>query len=148
MSLDRFLGAQALMYDQAFGELVAGKKQGHWMWFVFPQLRGLGSSSMAQLFGLEAGEALEYLKHPVLRPRLLECVLVLETLNCDRLLALLGGIDFVKLRSSLTLFEWAALTAWNANPFESVLDGIGQEPSDAIAGRSRCPTTLRRLASE
>jgi uncharacterized protein (DUF1810 family) len=144
VSLDRFVGAQALMYDQAFDELVRGKKQGHWMWFVFPQLRGLGVSPMSQLFGLTPDEAYEWLQHPDLRPRLLECAYVLETLHKGRLLMVFDG-DLVKLRSSLTLFEWAALSSWQCNPFESLLDSLAGEPTDAIGTRSRCPSTLRML---
>lgn len=96
-------------YGRALGELRAGRKTSHWMWFVFPQVAGLGRSATAQRFALDGlGAARDYLAHPVLGPRLRECaeaLLALEVLDAD---AVLGGIDAVKLRSSLTLFARAA----------------------------------------
>ncbi len=108
--LERFVGAQdGGVYEQALRELRAGAKRGHWMWFVFPQVAGLGRSSTAQhyaLAGLE--EARAYLAHPVLGPRLVECSQALLELSGRDPVRVLGSVDAVKLRSSMTLFEAAA----------------------------------------
>ena len=108
--LERFVGAQdGGVYEQALRELRAGAKRGHWMWFVFPQVAGLGRSSTAQhyaLSGLE--EARAYLAHPVLGPRLVECAQALLELSGRDPVRVLGSVDAVKLRSSMTLFEVAA----------------------------------------
>jgi uncharacterized protein (DUF1810 family) len=106
--LERFVEAQARTYDQALAELRAGHKQSHWMWFVFPQLRGLGRSETSRFYGL-AGleEARAYLEHPVLGSRLraaFEAVVAAP----GAAEAILGPIDAVKLRSSATLFLRAA----------------------------------------
>ncbi|MBL8552693.1 MAG: DUF1810 domain-containing protein [Phenylobacterium sp.] len=109
--LERFVDAQDAdgVYDRALAELKAGRKQSHWMWFVFPQLRGLGMSHMAQRYGL-AGlpEAAAYLGDPVLGPRYRACVAALnrhEGLSANEIM---GTPDDLKLRSSLTLFALAA----------------------------------------
>ena len=108
--LERFVRAQdGGVYEQALRELRAGAKRGHWMWFVFPQVAGLGRSSTAQhyaLAGLE--EARAYLAHPVLGPRLVECAQALLELSGRDPVRVLGSVDAVKLRSSMTLFEAAA----------------------------------------
>jgi Uncharacterized conserved protein len=106
--LSRFVEAQAGTYDRALAELRAGRKTGHWMWFVFPQVAGLGRSPTAQHYaisGLE--EARAYLAHPVLGPRLVECAQALLDLPGDDAVAVLGPVDAVKLRSSMTLFAHA-----------------------------------------
>lgn len=105
MSLDRFVEAQATAYEGALGELRRGSKHGHWIWFVFPQLAGLGRSATAQHFGLSGREeAVEYLAHPVLGPRLRECAHALTDLDVADPVAVLGPVDALKLRSSMTLF--------------------------------------------
>jgi len=107
--LRRFVDAQAHTYDQALAELRAGEKRTHWMWFVFPQIAGLGHSGMAQRFamsGLE--EARAYVAHPTLGRRLVESARALtdlDTADADRVL---GPVDAQKLRSSMTLFAHAA----------------------------------------
>ena len=107
--LRRFVDAQAHTYDQALAELRAGEKRTHWMWFVFPQIAGLGHSGMAQRFaisGLE--EARAYVAHPTLGRRLVESARALtdlDTADADRVL---GPVDAQKLRSSMTLFARAA----------------------------------------
>jgi uncharacterized protein (DUF1810 family) len=110
VDLERFVRAQdGGVYDGALRELRAGAKRGHWMWFVFPQVAGLGRSSTAQhyaLAGLE--EARAYLAHPVLGPRLVECAQALLELSGRDPVRVLGSVDAVKLRSSMTLFEAAA----------------------------------------
>lgn len=103
--LDRFVSAQQRDYQQALSELRRGRKESHWMWYVFPQLRGLGHSQYALRYGIATlDEARAYLAHPVLGPRLLECVGALLSLpGCDPV-AVLGSVDALKLRSCLTLF--------------------------------------------
>jgi uncharacterized protein (DUF1810 family) len=103
--LNRFVDAQRPVFDRALQELLAGRKTTHWIWFVFPQLRGLGNSDMAERFGLSgAGEAAAYLRHPVLGPRLIESVAALQQHRHKSALEILGHPDDLKLRSCLTLF--------------------------------------------
>lgn len=123
--LQRFVDAQnsGRSYDRALDELRAGRKQGHWMWFVLPQVAGLGHSTMAQTYALSGvGEARAYLAHPVLGPRLRECVEALAHLQGVEAVQVLGGIDAMKLRSSMTLFETAATDERDVTLFGSVLD--------------------------
>ena len=108
-NLQRFVTAQDPVYAQVTAELRAGRKRTHWMWFVFPQISGLGSSAMAQRYALASlSEARAYLAHPVLGPRLRDCVgLVLKVEGRDAH-AIFGAPDDIKFRSSLTLFARAA----------------------------------------
>lgn len=109
-NLERFVEAQEPMFSQIRAELKAGTKRGHWMWFVFPQLRGLGRSSKAQFYGLEsAAEALAYWRHPVLGPRLKSCVEWILAAPVGRTAHdIFGDPDDLKLRSCLTLFQHVA----------------------------------------
>jgi len=108
-SLQRFLDAQAPVYDEVRAELRAGRKQSHWMWFIFPQLRGLGHSGMAQHYGIAGrAEALAYVQHPVLGARLQECMALLLAQRDLSAEDILGGIDALKLRSCATLFAEVA----------------------------------------
>jgi uncharacterized protein (DUF1810 family) len=105
--LERFVAAQddGGTYDRALAELRAGRKTTHWMWFVFPQLDGLGRSPTARTYAIRSlAEARAYLDHPVLGPRLRECAGALLALTTDEPEAVMGGIDAMKLRSSATLF--------------------------------------------
>ncbi|WP_347057417.1 DUF1810 domain-containing protein [Blastococcus sp. HT6-30] len=107
--LRRFVDAQAHTYDQALAELRAGEKRTHWMWFVFPQIAGLGRSGMAQRFALSGlAEARAYLAHPVLGRRLVECARALTALDTEDPVRVMGSVDAQKLRSSMTLFAHAA----------------------------------------
>ncbi|MGN6444137.1 DUF1810 domain-containing protein [Amnibacterium sp.] len=109
--LDRFRTAQDAhgTYPTALAELRAGRKRTHWMWFVFPQLAGLGRSTTAMYFAIGSlDEARAYLADPVLGPRLVESALAAADAPADSVEALLGGIDAIKLRSSMTLFAHAA----------------------------------------
>jgi uncharacterized protein (DUF1810 family) len=104
-SLQRFLDAQAPVHPQVQAELSAGRKQTHWMWFVFPQLRGLGHSSMAQRYGIASrGEALAYARHPVLGARLRANLRLLLAHPALRAEDMLDEIDALKLHSCATLF--------------------------------------------
>jgi uncharacterized protein (DUF1810 family) len=110
MSLQRFVDAQdeGDTYQRALSELRAGRKTGHWMWFVFPQIAGLGRSPTAQHYALDSlAEARAYLEHPVLGPRLTESARALTELSGLGAEEVLGGIDAMKLRSSMTLFARA-----------------------------------------
>lgn len=107
--LQRFLDAQEPLYDRVVQELKNGAKRSHWMWFIFPQLRGLGWSEMAQLYAIrDLDEARAYLAHPILGGRLLECCRLLNELQGKTVSEILGHPDNLKLRSSLTLFHLAA----------------------------------------
>jgi len=106
--LERFLEAQADSYATALAEVRRGAKCSHWMWFVFPQIAGLGSSAMARRYAIQSlDEARAYLAHPVLGARLREVTGALQDLPLGAPEAVFGVIDAVKLRSSLTLFEAA-----------------------------------------
>ncbi|WP_412168073.1 DUF1810 domain-containing protein [Curtobacterium flaccumfaciens pv. flaccumfaciens] len=118
--LDRFVRAQQGVYDVALDELRRGRKSSHWMWFVFPQLAGLGRSATAVRFAITGvDEASAYLAHPVLGPRLRTAADVAHDAPARSADALLGGIDAAKLRSSMTLF---ARVASDPRPFVAVLD--------------------------
>jgi uncharacterized protein (DUF1810 family) len=107
--LERFVFAQDPAWDHVLEELRDGAKRTHWMWFVFPQLRGLGRSDIARRFGIVSlTEARAYVKHPLLGPRLAQCCEILQGLEGRTALAIFGSVDELKLRSSLTLFERAA----------------------------------------
>ncbi|MBD3784880.1 MAG: DUF1810 domain-containing protein [Micrococcales bacterium] len=135
--LSRFVAAQDAggVYETALAELRAGRKRSHWMWFVFPQVAGLGRSATAQWFGVRGlAEARAYLEHPVLGPRLAECVEALLALGGSDPVAVLGGIDAVKLRSSMTLFAAAAGKGCDG-PFRVVLEQyFGGEEDPATLG--------------
>ena len=104
--LERFVAAQEQIYARALDEIRRGKKRSHWMWFIFPQLAGLGRSAMAQRYAIaDEVEARAYLAHPLLGTRYVECVSALQDLIGSDAVAVFGDVDAVKLRSSLTLFE-------------------------------------------
>ena len=134
--LERFVAAQDGVYDGALAELRAGRKTGHWIWFVFPQVAGLGRSEMSRIYAIGSlAEARAYLAHPVLGPRLRECVAALLATHGRSADEMLGSIDAVKLRSSMTLF----LRADPDEPaFRAVLDrfydGRPDAATDAILG--------------
>lgn len=133
--LQRFVDAQAGSYDTALAELGAGRKRSHWMWFVLPQVTGLGRSSTAQLYALDGlAEARAYLAHPVLGPRLRECASAVADLPDTDPVALMGPVDAVKLRSSMTLFAHAAP---DEPDFRAVLDRFFDGEED--------PATLDRI---
>lgn len=106
-ALARFVAAQATSYDQALAEIRAGRKVSHWMWFIFPQLSGLGMSAMSRRYAISGlAEARAYLAHPLLGGRILECTHTLNGLNASAQ-AIFGPVDALKLHSSLTLFDAA-----------------------------------------
>ena len=107
--LARFVDAQSGVYDQALAELRAGRKRTHWMWFVFPQIAGLGSSPTAQFYAIESiEEARAYAEHPLLGSRLRECTRVLLGVSGRSANEIFGSPDNLKFRSCMTLFTEAA----------------------------------------
>jgi uncharacterized protein (DUF1810 family) len=105
--LQRFVDAQASCFAQVRTELLAGRKQTHWMWFVFPQLRGLGSSPMSQRFAISGpAEAHSYLIHSVLGERLRDCTALVNAVNGGSVRDIFGYPDDLKFHSSVTLFAW------------------------------------------
>jgi uncharacterized protein (DUF1810 family) len=129
--LQRFVDAQNAgnSFEQALAELRAGRKRSHWMWFVFPQMAGLGQSEMSRRFAISSlGEAQAYLAHPLLGARLTACTEVLLSHHGKTAEEIFGGIDAVKLRSSMTLFARAAA---KASPFEAVLERYFAGEADA-----------------
>ena len=107
--LQRFVDAQARMIDRARAELKAGTKQSHWMWFIFPQIKGLGHSDTARRYAIASlDEARAYLAHPVLGPRLRECTRLVLAINGKPLGDIFGYPDDLKFRSSMTLFAHAS----------------------------------------
>jgi uncharacterized protein (DUF1810 family) len=119
-ALDRFVEAQDGVYDDALAELSAGRKRTHWMWFVFPQIAGLGSSPTAQRYAIRSlDEARAYLAHPVLGPRLRACAEALLAVQGRSAREIFGSPDDLKLRSSMTLF---ARAADDPALFQAVLD--------------------------
>jgi uncharacterized protein (DUF1810 family) len=136
-SLERFVEAQRPTYDQALAELIAGAKRSHWMWFVFPQIAGLGRSPMAQRYAIrDEVEARSYLIHPVLGTRLVECTqAMLGWAGRKGAEAILGPIDSIKFKSSMTLFDLVSGDADNS--FAHALA--------AFCHGERDPLTLERL---
>ena len=136
MSLERFVQAQSGVYDDALAEIKAGHKRSHWMWFVFPQIVGLGSSPTAQRYAVSGpDEAKAYLAHPVLGPRLTEISQAMLAVDGRSAEEILGYPDNLKLRSSMTLF---AQVAEDPAVFEAVLeryyDGPDQRTLDLLGG--------------
>ena len=134
--LQRFVAAQDVgrTYDQATAELRRGRKTSHWMWFVFPQIAGLGQSPVARMYAISGlAEAKAYLAHPVLGPRLVECAAIVAGLPGRTAEQIFGGIDALKLRSSMTLFLRAAP---DEPIFRQVLDQyFGGKPDPATEQR-------------
>lgn len=137
MSLERFVAAQNDgVHERALAELRAGRKQSHWMWFVFPQIAGLGRSEIARFYAIaDLGEARDYLAHPLLGPRLLEATLaMLEWSGRRSAQEILGVTDALKFASSMTLFDAAAE---GTGPFKAALS--------AFSGGEADSATLERL---
>ena len=138
--LQRFLDAQASTYEQAHTELAAGQKRTHWMWFVFPQIRGLGSSAMAQHYAIAGlAEAGAYLAHSVLGPRLRTCTSLVNDTPNPSVDHIFGFPDNLKFHSSITLFAEAAKSS--PSPGDRIFDQALQQ---FFAGKPD-PATLDRL---
>lgn len=138
VDLDRFLRAQDGVYESALNELRAGRKTSHWMWFVFPQLDGLGRSATARFFALRGmDEARAYVAHQVLGTRLRQCTAAVLEVRGRSAYEIFGSPDDVKFRSCMTLFELAAADA-----------AVFSEALDRYFGGRRDPLTLRLLAAD
>lgn len=139
-NIERFVEAQECRwadYDRALSEIAEGQKRSHWMWYIFPQLRGLGHSDMAYFYGISGmEEAVEYFNHPKLGPRLREIAGVLLTYAGSNIVEIMGPVDSIKLRSSMTLFYRAS----GYTPFATVLE--------TFFGGEECSQTLSILAQE
>lgn len=128
--LARFVEAQDSVYAQVLNELRAGRKRSHWMWFIFPQIDGLGASPMAKKFALSGREEAEaYLRHPLLGPRLRECTKLLIAAPQRSIESILGRPDDLKFRSSMTLF--ATVASDNAD-FVAALDKFYEGSFDLL----------------
>jgi uncharacterized protein (DUF1810 family) len=133
--LQRFVDAQARIYSSVVDELRSGRKRSHWMWFIFPQLRGLGSSPMAARYGIASlEEAREYLRHELLGPRLRECTQLVNQVQDRSISEIFGSPDDLKLCSSMTLF---ARATEDNQEFVELLDNYYGGQQDTL--------TLRRL---
>jgi len=138
LSLERYIKAQAPVYARALAELKAGHKQSHWMWYVFPQIAGLGNSAMSHAYAIQSlQEAREYLAHPVLGARLRECCRTVMDLDGTTAHEIFRSPDDLKFRSCLTLFAHAA-------PDESLFDDLLVK----YFGGKEDPATLEILAGQ
>jgi uncharacterized protein (DUF1810 family) len=136
--LNRFVGAQEQEYARAWSEIASGRKRTHWMWYIFPQLAGLGFSPSARHFAIRSrGEAEAYLTHPVLGPRLLECAESVLRVDGRSATEIFGRPDDIKLRSCATLFACVS-------PPGSVFERLLEKYYDGL----RDPETLRLLADQ
>ena len=134
--LERFVQAQQPVYAQVLEELQAGRKQSHWMWFIFPQIKGLGHSEMARRYAISSkDEAAAYLAHPVLGPRLEQCAQLVLAIQGKSLDEIFGHPDNMKFCSSMTLF---ASVAGPASIFQACLN--------KYCGNQADPGTLGKLA--
>ena len=138
---DRFLAAQAPVYARVLDELRAGRKTSHWMWFIFPQLKGLGTSEMATFYGLDGlADARAYLQHPLLGARLRECTAIVGALDGVTAVSIFGMPDALKFRSCMTLFELAAGTgAEFSKALERYFGGGRDERTMALVARGDGP---------
>jgi uncharacterized protein (DUF1810 family) len=108
-NLERFVTAQAAVFPQVLEELRAGRKRSHWIWFIFPQMKGLGRSPQSEYYGIGSlAEAAAYAHHPLLGPRLVECTQLVNQVKGRTIREILGPPDDLKFRSSMTLFARAA----------------------------------------
>lgn len=136
--LERFVEAQNGVYDRVCEELRAGKKQSHWMWFIFPQLQGLGSSEMAVRYAISSiEEAHAYLEHPTLGARLRECTGIVLAVEGRTVEEIFGYPDDLKFHSSVTLFAQAATISEEDLVFSQALEKYFSGKED--------PTTMQRL---
>lgn len=127
--LQRFVEAQNPVIEQVKDELRSGRKRGHWMWFVFPQMSGLGSSQMSQRYAIQSREEAEaYLAHPILGPRLRECTKIVNGIEGRSAHEIFGSPDNLKFRSSMTLF---CEVAEDPTPFQTALERYYDGDRDA-----------------
>jgi uncharacterized protein (DUF1810 family) len=136
--LERFVHAQAADYDRALSELKDGRKRSHWMWYVFPQIEGLGYSPMSRRYAIKSSaEARAYLDHPILGPRLRECAAIVQSIAGRSALEIFGSPDDMKLRSCATLFARVS----DDDIFEQVIRKYFDAEHDKETLRLLGPTT-------
>ena len=136
--LERFVAIQRETYGRALEELRCGRKRGHWMWYVFPQAAGLGHSAMSVRYAIgSTGEAQAFLDHPVLGGRYRQCVATLQALDETSAGVVLGAIDAIKLRSSLTLFAEVSGEPLFAAALDKWFDGERDEATLAVLDRAK-----------
>ena len=144
-NLDRFVRAQARSYAQAHAELARGAKRTHWMWFIFPQLEGLGSSATARAYAIRSlDEARAYLAHALLGARLRECTQLVNGLSARTLGEIFGYPDDLKFRSCMTLFARAQADGADGNPFRAALEKYcagAEDPRTSALLTSACGTS-------
>ena len=135
--LSRFTKAQTFVYDSALDELTSGQKYSHWMWFIFPQIEGLGRSDTARYYAIKnREEARQYLEHPVLGERLIECTKTVLSVHGRSAAQIFGYPDELKFRSSMTLFAEV-----------SASDSVFEQALDKYFDGQKDPKTLERLMS-
>jgi len=141
--LERFVTAQSPIYAQVLSELRAGRKQSHWMWYIFPQMKGLGKSDMSRYFGIASRfEAINYVAHEMLGPRLRECTALACAASSHSAERIFGAVDAMKFRSSMTLF---AETIVDNAIFLSALEMLcGGEPDAATLALLRDKSSCSR----
>lgn len=127
-NLNRFVEAQDPIYDRVLSELRRGQKRSHWMWFIFPQISGLGHSKLAMQFSiLDQEEARAYLRHPILGPRLHECTTMVLKTDARSIAEIFGSPDDLKFRSSMTLFDFVAPGTVFGQALRKFFDGQGDQ---------------------
>ncbi|PYV79519.1 MAG: DUF1810 domain-containing protein [Acidobacteria bacterium] len=153
-NLQRFVDAQQHVFADVIAELGQGSKRGHWMWFIFPQLKGLGRTAQSNFFGISSvQEAAAYLQHPVLGPRLIECTQLVNAIEGRSAEDIFGEIDAMKFRSSMTLFAYAtpenqiftdALGKYYAGEFDPLTIAYLRKQASKLKAGIGC-VVLRRL---
>ncbi|MGA3160489.1 MAG: DUF1810 domain-containing protein [Terracidiphilus sp.] len=138
--LERFVSAQAAVFPQVLEELQAGEKRSHWIWFIFPQMKGLGHSSQSEYYGIGSlEEAAAYLRHPVLGERLRQCTRLVTQVEGRSIREILGSPDDLKFRSSMTLFARAAEEAGlDATEFNEALKKYFGGEGDPLTAKLLC----------
>jgi uncharacterized protein (DUF1810 family) len=135
-NLQRFIAAQAALYPAVVSELRAGKKRTHWMWFIFPQVDGLGHSSMATLYAIRSrGEAIAYLATPLLGARLLECTMAVLAVPDKSAHEIFGSPDDMKFHSSMTLFDAVDGSSLYGQALDRFFDGMRDKATLDILNR-------------
>lgn len=142
--LQRFVEAQAPVFEQVRAELQAGCKRSHWMWFIFPQVAGLGQSETARRFAISSlDEAAAYLRHPILGPRLRQCTALVNSIDADDIAGIFGAPDDLKFHSSMTLFGIAAHDAQDVDLFAAAISKyFDGEPDCGTLARLKTGSTI------
>lgn len=147
IDLDRFTSAQEYVYDEVLAEIKKGRKETHWMWFMFPQICGLGVSKISYYYSLNSeSDAIMYLNHEVLGPRLIEMVYALLALEESNPEVIFGDIDALKLKSSMTLFYMASNNPIFLQVLEKYYEGELDQKTVEILESQKNPGTKKKLS--